>query len=317
MVLGKSPSAQLPPHKEPCSVQPGFDRSFAQSHYSGDSLGAQPFHITQHQRDPVLLGQLVDGVIERLAQFLVFERLLRREALDRNLQAEFTVRRGDEFFQRELPLRRPFPLATQAHGCPRCNGIQPRGHLRVAAKCVHAAKGIQKGFLDEVVRRLHVSTKPIGVAINEIHMVSIQLIKRLRCFCKWSGRAHGEGSLGSLTGGCQTGFQNGVVVVVAGPALLQAAGLVVFVTSAVTRPSSICKVKVCPTFTRGFPHFEVFITTPTGVLKKTKFDFSFETEPVKRTWADDPAVGVWLICRSNCRSWTPMIVCDSSTSTVN
>ena len=112
--------------------------------------------------------------------------------------------------------------------------------------------------------------------------------------------------------------QNGAVVgTVADPALLCAAGLADFVTSTFTRPSSICKVSVCPTFTGGIPILALIMTTPTGVLKNTKFDFSFETEPVKRTWAEDPAGGVWLICKSNCRSWTPVIVCDSSTSTVN
>jgi hypothetical protein len=37
------------------------------------------------------------------------------------------------------------------------------------------------------------------------------------------------------------------------------------------------------TFTGGTPILALTMTTPTGVLKKTKLDFVFDTEPDKRT----------------------------------
>src|SRR5437868_9522333 len=85
----------------------------------------------------------------------------------------------------------------------------------------------------------------------------------------------------------------------------------------VTCSWSMCRVNGCPTFTCGTPIFELSITRPTGVRIKTKLDFSLDTVPERRSCTSAPAGGIWLICRSNCRSCTPLMVSVSSTSTVS
>jgi hypothetical protein len=65
-MVGDAAGAELTPYKQTCSVQSRFYGALIHAHDGSHFLGAQPFHITEHQGHPIFLRQLVDRLIEGL-----------------------------------------------------------------------------------------------------------------------------------------------------------------------------------------------------------------------------------------------------------
>ena len=80
-------------------MQPRFDGPFVEPQNTPHFFGAQSFHVAEHQHHPVLARQLCDGAIEYLPQFFIFKRVLRAEALHRDLQGKLAFRCRNEFGQ--------------------------------------------------------------------------------------------------------------------------------------------------------------------------------------------------------------------------
>ena len=58
--------------------------------------------------------------------------------------------------------------------------------LRFASKIFESLVGIEKGFLNEILCRLRFAAQAMCVTINQIDMVSIQLIKSVRLLHGWT-----------------------------------------------------------------------------------------------------------------------------------
>ena len=80
-------------------MKAGFYGPFIQAHDRSDFLGAEAFHIPQHQDHSVLWRQRLDGLIENAAQFFILKGFLWAEAIDRNLKFELAVGCRDKLFK--------------------------------------------------------------------------------------------------------------------------------------------------------------------------------------------------------------------------
>ena len=174
---GDSTRAQFPADEQSRPMEAGLHRPLGRAHNCADFFRAQPFHIAQHQRHTIFLRQPLNGLIERLAKFFVLKSLFGSESVHRDLEAKFTLGSRDELIERQFTIRLAFPLAPHAQACPRGDGIEPSGHLRITTKAAEASVGIEEGFLDQILRRLHFSAQTVSVSIHQVHMVSVQLIK--------------------------------------------------------------------------------------------------------------------------------------------
>ena len=127
-----APRAQLAPDEQPRAMEPRFDGPFVEAHHGAHFLGAESFHVAQHQDHAIFRRQPADRLVQRAAKLFVGQGLLGGEAFHRDLKTEFPIGARNEILQRQLVVRLAFALAAQALTGAGGDRIQPGGDLGLA-----------------------------------------------------------------------------------------------------------------------------------------------------------------------------------------